>query len=259
MPAIAPRLAAANPSGRQPAAGQRAPRTDGLHCILRTTRRKPAAAGRPEQKSERGRNRPAINADRKNQTVLGQVHAGFNKPARCSIVRKSFSTPANFFPAMEFRATSTSSTGCANSFWCCRKLSRSNRRARLRTTAPPIFRLVTTPNRGAAPSGNECQLAMRQPSASRCPCCRTRAKSRCCWSRAARRRRRRPAAGVRSRLAGASGDEAGMNTRIKRASGVCAPRGGGCATWPGHFSWTCGREIRAAVCAGFLMADTGVS
>jgi hypothetical protein len=178
MPATAPRMAAANPFGRLPAARQRAPRTNGIHRVLRTGRRKPAAAGRPEQKNERGRKRPAINADGKNQCALGQIHVGFNKPARRSVVRKSFSTSAKLFPAIEFRATSTSSTGCANSFWCCRKLSRSNRRARLRTTAPPMRRLVTTPNCGVAPSGNGCQLAMRQPSASRCPSCRTRAKSR---------------------------------------------------------------------------------
>ena len=137
----------------------------------------------------------------------------FNRPARRSVVRKSFSTSANFFPAIEFRATRTSSTGCANSFWCCRKLSRNKRRARLRTTAPPIRRLVTTPNRGAAPSGKECQLAIRQPSVSRCPCCRTRKKSRCCRRRAGRPSRRR-LSDVRSRLAGASGDEAGMARRL---------------------------------------------
>ena len=256
MPAITPGMAAANPSGRQPAAGQRALRTNGVHRVLRTTWGKTAAAVRPEQKNKRRRNRPAIYADGKYQNRLGRIHRGFSKPARCNVVKKSLSTSSNLFPAIEFRATSTNSTGWAKSFWCRRKLSRSNRRARLRTTAPPIFRLVTTPNRGVAPSGNACQLAMRQPSASRCPCCRTRAKSRCCWSRAARRSRSRPAAGVR-RLA--SGDEAGMNTRIKRASDACVPRGGGCAEWHARSWWNCGREIRAAVCAGFLMADTGVS
>jgi len=289
MPAVTPRVATANSFNRQPAAGQRALRTNGIHRILRTTWRKTAAAARPEQKNERGRNRPAIQPDEEDQNGLGNIQqptfniehpmpAGalrhwelsvecwmlnvfhFSKFARFNTARKSFSTSANFLPAIELRATSTSSTGCAISFWCCRKLSRNSRRARLRTTAPPMRRLVTTPNRGTAPSGNGCQLAMRQPSASRCPCCRTRAKSRCCRSRAARRRRRRPAAGVRNGLA--SGDEADMNTwdtRIKRVSDVCVPRDGGCAAWRGHFWWTCGREIRAVVCAGFLTVDTGVS
>jgi len=235
MSAIAPGMTAADPFDGQPAAPQRTPRSDGVHRILRATRRETAAAPGSEQKDQHRRNRPAVGANGKNQCVLGRIHAGFSRPARRRVVRKSFSTSAKFFPAIEWRATSTSSTGCASSFWCCRKLSRNNRRARLRTTAPPIRRLVTTPNRGAAPAGSECQLAMRQPRVSRCPCRRTRAKSRCCRSRAGRRSRRRLLSGVRSRLAEASGDEAGMDRRIKRASGVCAPRGGGSAGSRGRF------------------------
>ena len=179
--------------------------------------------------------------------VVGCFPLYLSKFARRSVVRKSFSTSAKFFPTMELRATSTSSTGWAKSCWCCRKLSRSNRRARLRTTAPPIFRLVTTPNRGAAPPGNARQLAIRQPSASRCPSSRTRVKSRCCWSRAGRRNFNR------------FGISAGMNTRTRRASDVCARRDGGCAEWRGRSGWICGQETRAAVCAGFLTVDTGVS
>jgi hypothetical protein len=259
MPAIAPGMTAANPLDGQPAAGQRTLRTDGVHRVLRATRRETAATSGPEEENQHGRNRPAVGANAKNQCVLGRFHADFSKPARRSVVRKSFSTSAKFFPAMEFRATSTSSTGCASSSWCCRKLSRNNRRARLRTTAPPIRRLVTTPNRGVAPSGNECQLAIRQPRARRCPCCRTRANSRCCRSRAGRRSRRRLVSGVRSRWAEASGDEAGMGRRIRRASGACALRGAGCAGWRVRFWSICGQGIRAAVCAGFWTVDTGVS
>lgn len=143
----------------------------------------------------------------------------FNRFARCNAVRKSFSTSAKFFPAMELRATSTSSTGRAKSCWCCRKLSRSNRRARLRTTAPPIWRLVTTPNRGAAPSGKAFQLAIRHPKASRCPSRRTRTKSRGCWSRAVQRSRRRPGSGVRPL---ASWDEAGMSWRSNGRQALAA-------------------------------------
>src|ERR1039458_8887466 len=72
--------------------------------------------------------------------------------------------------------------------------------------------LVTTPSFGDEPSGRRCQLAMRQPSARRSPCCRTRAKSRFCPSRESRPKRRRlvPLCGsVWSRFAGASGDWAG--------------------------------------------------
>ena len=49
------------------------------------------------------------------------------------------------------------------------------------------------------------------------------------------------------------------HARVKPASGVCGPRGGGCGAWRGRFWWICGREIRAAVCAGFSTVDTGVS
>ena len=119
----------------------------------------------------------------------------FNKLPRRSAARKSFSTAAKLLPAIELRATKTNSTGWANSCWCNRKLSRSSRRARLRTGASPIFLLVTTPSLGEAPAGSLLQLAMRQPSASRSPCCRTRAKSRFCASRDERPKRRRGGAG----------------------------------------------------------------
>jgi len=92
---------------------------------------------------------------------------------------------------MELRATSTRSTGRAKACWWRRKDSRSNRRARLRWTAPPIFLLVTTPSRGATPIGSAFQLAMRQPSTRRSPRSRMRAKSRLCASRDERPKRRR--------------------------------------------------------------------
>ncbi len=92
---------------------------------------------------------------------------------------------------MELRATKMISTGCDSSCLCKRKLSRNKRRARLRTIAPPIFLLVTTPNLGSAPTGSLCQLAMRQPSDKRSPRCRRRAKSRLCRMRNARPKPRR--------------------------------------------------------------------
>jgi len=111
---------------------------------------------------------------------------------------------------MELRATKTSSMGCVNSCWCSRKLSRSNRRARLRSTAPPIFLLVTIPNFGLAPADNLFQFAIRQPCASRSPCCRTRPKSRFCASRKPRPRRRR------------FGDSAVMREKLNRCQAFAA-------------------------------------
>ena len=123
-------------------------------------------------------------AIRRTRLLRPEIHRSFcyesflKSPALRKVVKKSFSTSANFFPAMELRATKINSTGCANSCWCSRKLSRSKRRARVRCTAPPIFRLVTTPNFGLAPSGSLFQLAIKQPCANRSPCCRIRRKSR---------------------------------------------------------------------------------
>ncbi len=98
---------------------------------------------------------------------------------------------------MELRAISTRSTGWANSLWCNRKASRNSRRARLRTTAPPIRELVTTPSlEEDADSGSFSQLAMRHPVTNRSPDSRTRANSLACLRRAAgpnpRRARPRP-------------------------------------------------------------------
>ena len=121
--------------------------------------------------------------------MLNVLH--FSSFARCSAARKSFSTPAKSFCAIELRATRTISTGAANSCWCSRKLSRSSRRARLRAGELPIFLLVTTPSLGAEPSGNLFQFAMRQPTTRRSPRWRTRAKSRFCASRDERPKRRR--------------------------------------------------------------------
>ena len=66
------------------------------------------------------------------------------------------------------------------------------------------------------------------------------------------------ASGTRCLASGVWG-RGGHELAIKRASGACGPRGGGCATWRGRSWWICGQEIRAAVCAGFLTVDTGVS
>jgi hypothetical protein len=82
--------------------------------------------------------------------------------------------------------------GRTNSNWWRRKLSRNSRRARLRTTAPPIRAEVTTPNRDEDGEGNGRQLAIKQPTITREPSCRSRAKSRPYLMRALRPNRSRP-------------------------------------------------------------------
>ena len=82
--AAAPRVAAADPFYGKQAAGDRTLRADGLHRVLRTSGREPAAAGRTEEKKLRRRNRPAIRADGGHQDMLGWIHGCFSKPARRS-------------------------------------------------------------------------------------------------------------------------------------------------------------------------------
>jgi len=189
--AAAPGMASANPPHGQPAPSQRAVRSDGVQRVFRATRGEPATAQRPEQQRFCRGNHPAIQAHAQHQNMLDRVHSarpamGFNNLALRSVVKKSFSTAANPLPAMDWRATSTSSTGAARSYWCKRKASRRSRRARLRTTALPMRPAVITPRREKASAGSERQFAIRQPVTSRCPSRRTRAKSRPCLRRTAR-------------------------------------------------------------------------
>ena len=77
--ATAPRMTAANPFRRQRASGKRAVQLQGVNRVLRAGRREPAAGVCAEQKNLRRRNRPAINADSKNQNMLEQIHSIFQK------------------------------------------------------------------------------------------------------------------------------------------------------------------------------------
>ena len=78
MPAIAPRMAAANPLRRQPASRNRAAPTDRVNRILRAGRRETTASICAEQKDLRGRNHPAINADHENQNGLERIQNYFS-------------------------------------------------------------------------------------------------------------------------------------------------------------------------------------
>jgi hypothetical protein len=192
----APGMASANPAKCQPAAGQRSVGPEGVQGVFGTTGSEAALPQWPEQQGLCRRNHPAIQAHGKDQDMLGRIHSThsitrFNNRAFRSVVKRSLSTTANGFPAIEGRATSTRSTGAARSCWWTRKLSRRSRRARLRTTAPPIRRPVITPRRDGASAGSRRQFAMRQPRASRSPRWRTKPKSRLCLIRAERQNCRR--------------------------------------------------------------------
>ena len=205
--APAPGMATAHSAQRQPASPQRPMHPQRVYGVLRTARRETAMRQRPEQHGFRGRNHPPVKADGKDQDMLNGVHRDtsilhLNNLAFLSAVKKSRSTAAKVLPAIEGRATRTSSTGRASSCWWSRNASRRSRRARLRTTAPPMRPDVTTPSRVAAWAGKGCpssltalprmdQFATRQPQISRSPPWRTLRKSRPCLMRAPRGKSRR--------------------------------------------------------------------
>lgn len=92
------------------------------------------------------------------------------------------------------------SAGRTSPHWCRRKASRRRRRARLRCTAPPIFRLVITPSRASCSGFPGVQFRIRQPTGSLCPSALSRAKSRAALSRRPDRRWRGVAGISKSRL-----------------------------------------------------------
>jgi len=92
------------------------------------------------------------------------------------------------------------SAGRASPHWCRRNASLRRRRARLRCTAPPTFRLVITPSLAGCPRFAGVQFKMRQPTGSRCPSALSRAKSRAALSRRPDRRWRGVAGISNSRL-----------------------------------------------------------
>jgi len=142
-----------------------------------TGRMKSATAERPKQRVQNGRDHALVNPQHAHRNALSNVHSVFNSSARRSAVTKSPSTAANSFSTMDCRATSTMSTGRPMRCWFRRNVSRSKRRARVRTTAPPIFLLVITPTRVCSPNAST-QFKTRHPTASRRPSLRARSKSR---------------------------------------------------------------------------------
>ncbi len=246
MAASTERIAAANTFYREPASKDRAMGLNGIKGVLGATGGEATTTERSKENSFRGRKRPAINADEENQNMLPGVHHDFDNCIWRSALRKSCSTWANDFSTIEFLATKTRSTGCAISCWCKRNDSRNNLRARLRTTALPIFRLVMTPNRVGEPAGRISQFAIKQPEESRCPFDFARRKSRPNFNlleRGKRNEREGPA----------------PMPKFKPESNACDPHGDGWPKWLCRSWWNCDLGNRAAVCGESSMVDIGVS
>src|ERR1035438_10864821 len=82
----------------------------GFEDVFRTARREAAAPQRPEQERLGRRNHPAIQAHAEDEDMLGCFHStgvltDFNNRAFRSVVKKSRSTSAKPFPAIEGRPT----------------------------------------------------------------------------------------------------------------------------------------------------------
>lgn len=216
---------------------------DGLEGILGARWVKAAMPGWADQKNLGGREHALIHAHSKNYRMLDGIHLGpFNNPALRNVVKKSRSTSANRFPAIEGRATRTKSTGEPSSDRCNRKLSRNSRRARLRATAAPTFLEVITPSRESAFATSRRQLAMRHPVTMRSPSRRTRANSRACLSRVARPNPRPRGVPAPIRC-------------FKPASNACVPRGADCAEPRGRSCSNCGSRNRVAACGESSTVD----
>lgn len=189
--------------------------------------------------------------------MLGRIHGGgaacagaggdpASNPARRRTVCKSCCTSARPRPAMEPRATRTSINGVLKRCCISRKDSRSSLRARLRRTALPILRAVTTPSLELDPGGRGSQFATKQPDAARRPVSFKRANSQPRRNRIARVRRNRRR-------------EAHMGGRIIPASGACGPHGGGEPEWLSRSCCCFGPENHAGACGGASTVDTCVS
>src|SRR3974390_2546738 len=140
--AAAPGMTAADTFYCEPGPPQCPVQGDRFQRVIRAAWLKPAMGEWPENEGLGGRDHPTVKLQAENNGVLRRVHVPlrhFNNPAFRRLVKKSHSTSVNPLPAIEGRATRIRSSGCTSSCWCCRKLSRNNLRARLRSTAPPTL------------------------------------------------------------------------------------------------------------------------
>ena len=242
MAAFAPGMALADAFRCEPQAPAQTMTANRFSGVNRTGGMKPAAAKRARQRVQDRRQHALVNPQRAYRDTLSNVHSVFNNSARRNAVTKSPSTAAKSFSTIDCRATSTMSIGRAIRCWFNRNASRNKRRARVRTTAPPIFLLVITPTRVFSAST---QFRTRHPTASRRPCTRARSKSRpFCKRRSRGSRKGRPAA---------------LMIRCRPESGVCGQHAGGSSKSRARSWLSSGCGTRAGVCDESSMVDTGVS
>ena len=110
-------MAAGEPLCRQAGSINGSVKLNGFDGITRARGLKSAMAGRPEKRRQNGRERHLIEANGRNHSSLSHIHwvAAPVLDLR-KVNKKSRSTSLNFFPAIDGRATKTTSIGRVNSF-----------------------------------------------------------------------------------------------------------------------------------------------
>ena len=212
-----------------------------LHTVARARRLEPAAAASHIQQREQRRKRQLVNADQESERAVehDEGAVGSKIEARCANFNHSPARSAALARAAVCRATMTNQHPGLSCGRLRRTASRSRRRTRLRTTAPPTRRDVTKPIRLDVSGGAAaCKTpsTRKRPGQER-PLSLTRRNSPARVSRAALGKRRRggrwgtmelgedaasPGASLKPACAG--------RTALPRpsATGACNPTGGAC-------------------------------
>jgi hypothetical protein len=146
----APGMATAKTAHSQPCAAKKSVSFERFEKVSRTGRLKAASGARSTQKRQHGRNEQLVTA---NQKTHEQEHQGARIEARSARCNHSSFKARYVARAAAGRATTTNQKPSRNRPCCVRTTSRSRRRTRFRTTAPPSLFEVTKPARNDFSSG----------------------------------------------------------------------------------------------------------
>ncbi len=168
-------MAAANAAGSKPSSAPSSVKLDSLEGVSGAGGLIPAKSPGACNKSQRGRDHPTvgINEDQQNKlhAELRTIERRFSRRNHSSRITENAAPPE---PDL---ATTTIQKPGARSGRPVRKSSRIRRRIRLRSTAGPTLRDVTTPNRNSSPPGMRRTVTRRKRPCDVCPRSRTLAKS----------------------------------------------------------------------------------
>ena len=239
-------MATAEPLQSQPTAAYGTVRFHRFEKILRATRQKTATGTGSAEPDQKRRDGELVKTHADAQENFHEV----KNPARIESVRHSSSNAANAAPAAARLSTTTIHKPRGSKGLCWRKISRTRRRMRARSTAEPVRADVITPRRGgSADPDNQPPSTMSRP-------CQDE-PSRRTWSNSARRESR---AALGSESAPMGPAKIG-NPPLKRpcdarsgfprlwAADACGRAGVGGTRWRAPLWSSCGHGSRAGVCA----------